>query len=153
MLGLSLKVGGRGVLLARRWAPLRPEAFASMYGTRVGVYISQPDGAYRQLSTSSRVTIETAKKMPKRYSEMPNDILLTMAVMGDQDAREERLIREIMSVDNVTWENAQQTFQKMVLENRRGLFVSTLPYKTGIFFALVAGNHVQNIKSLHGPCI
>ena len=143
MLGQSFKLGGRGGLFAAlRPAPVT-KALASKYGTRAGVYIYQSDGACRKLSTSSRVTIEMAKKMPKRYSEMPNDILLTMAVMGDQDAREERLIREIMSVDNVTWENAQKTFQKMVLENRRGLFVSTLPYKTGIFFALVAGNHLK----------
>jgi hypothetical protein len=56
----------------------------------------------RQLS-GRVVTIEEAKKMPRLYREMPNDILLTMAVMGDQDAREERVIREIMAVDNVTW--------------------------------------------------
>jgi hypothetical protein len=92
-----------------------------------------------------------AKTMPKRYSEMPNDILLTMAVMGDQDAREERLIREILSVDNVSWEDAQKTFQNMVVENRRGLFVSTLPYKTGIAVALVAGKqyHYSDIGFFH----
>lgn len=88
---------------------------------------------------STRVTIEQAKALPKRYSEYPNEILLTMAVMGDQDAREERMIREIMSVDCVSWEDAEKTFQKMVAVNRQGLFVSTLPYKTGIFCALVAG--------------
>jgi hypothetical protein len=32
---------------------------------------------------------------------MPNDVLLTLAVMGDQDAREERVIREIMAVENL----------------------------------------------------
>jgi hypothetical protein len=53
--------------------------------------------------TTSRVTIEQAKNMPRNYPEMPNDVLLTMAIMGDQDAREERMIREIMSVDNVSW--------------------------------------------------
>ncbi len=41
--------------------------------------------------------------MPRNYNEMPNDVLLTMAIGGDQDAREERLIREIMAVDNVSW--------------------------------------------------
>ena len=51
----------------------------------------------------TRVSIETAKQMPKNYDELPNDVLLTMAIMGDQEAREERLIREIMSVDNVKW--------------------------------------------------
>jgi hypothetical protein len=49
------------------------------------------------------VTIEEAKNMPRLYRQMPNDILLTMAVMGDQEAREERLIRDIMAVDSVTW--------------------------------------------------
>lgn len=54
-------------------------------------------------STSSRVTIAQAKNMPKNYDEMPNDVLLSMAIMGDQEAREERLIREIMAVDDVSW--------------------------------------------------
>jgi hypothetical protein len=53
--------------------------------------------------STSRVTIAQAKNMPKNYDEMPNDVLLSMAIMGDQEAREERLIREIMSVDNISW--------------------------------------------------
>lgn len=53
--------------------------------------------------STRRVTIEQAKDMAKNYDEMSNDILLTMACMGDQDAREERLIREIMAVDNLSW--------------------------------------------------
>jgi hypothetical protein len=52
---------------------------------------------------SARVTIEQAKALPKNYDQMPNDILLSMAIMGDQEAREERLIREIMAVDNIPW--------------------------------------------------
>jgi hypothetical protein len=32
---------------------------------------------------------------------MSGDILVQMAVMGDQEAREERLVREIMAVDNI----------------------------------------------------
>jgi hypothetical protein len=52
---------------------------------------------------TSRITIAEAKAMAKNYDEMPNDILLSMAIMGDQEAREERLIREVMSVDNVSW--------------------------------------------------
>jgi hypothetical protein len=48
--------------------------------------------------------------MPRNYNEMPNDILLSMAIMGDQEAREERLIREIMAVDNVEWSEAFHHF-------------------------------------------
>lgn len=92
-----------------------------------------------QVASRSIVTLEEAKKMPKTYNSIPNDILLNMAVMGDQEAREERLIREIMSVENCSWEDAQPIFDKMVQSNRRGLFVATLPYKIGIMTALVAG--------------
>ena len=50
----------------------------------------------------TRVTIDQAKAMAREYDEMPNDVLLAMAASGDQEAKEERLIREIMAVDNVT---------------------------------------------------
>ena len=73
----------------------------------------------RNMSTSV-VSIETANAMPKTYGQMPNDILLTMAVMGDQDAKEERLIREIMSIDNVGWDDAHHTLEDIITANRRG---------------------------------
>ena len=80
--------------------------------------------AYRHVNVRNMgkvVSIEEAKKMAKSYNEMPNDILLTMAVGGDQDAKEERLIREIMSVDNVSWTDAQPIFHKIVASNRSGM--------------------------------
>jgi hypothetical protein len=33
-------------------------------------------------------------------------MILRLALMGDQDAKEERLIREIMKIDNVDWKVA-----------------------------------------------
>eukprot|EP00600_Ochromonadales_sp_CCMP1393_P009992 CAMPEP_0174954186 /NCGR_PEP_ID=MMETSP0004_2-20121128/283_1 /TAXON_ID=420556 /ORGANISM="Ochromonas sp., Strain CCMP1393" /LENGTH=216 /DNA_ID=CAMNT_0016201969 /DNA_START=74 /DNA_END=724 /DNA_ORIENTATION=- len=89
--------------------------------------------------STARITIEEAKAMPKNYDQMPNDILLSMAIMGDQDAREERLIREIMSVDNCSWEEAEDKFITIVDANRKGLFMATLPYKIGIFTAVSVG--------------
>eukprot|EP00596_Hydrurales_sp_CCMP1899_P009217 CAMPEP_0119043090 /NCGR_PEP_ID=MMETSP1177-20130426/17220_1 /TAXON_ID=2985 /ORGANISM="Ochromonas sp, Strain CCMP1899" /LENGTH=177 /DNA_ID=CAMNT_0007010393 /DNA_START=337 /DNA_END=870 /DNA_ORIENTATION=- len=62
-----------------------------------------------------------------------------MAVNGDQDAREERMIREIMSVDSVPWAEASKTFTLIIAENRNGLFLATLPYKIGIFTAVGSG--------------
>ncbi len=47
------------------------------------------------------ITTEEAKQMPKHYKHYSNDAIITMASAGDQDAREERLIREIMAVDNL----------------------------------------------------
>ncbi len=62
-----------------------------------------------------------------------------MAIAGDQEAREERVIREVMAVDNVEWEEAHKKFLDIVRSNRRGLFLATLPYKTGIFVFFSAG--------------
>ena len=59
--------------------------------------------------------------------------------MGDQDARGERLIRDIMAKDRVTWDEAQPKFEEIVMANRKGLFLYTLPYKLGILGSLVLG--------------
>lgn len=91
-----------------------------------------------QCGFASRVSVDEARKMAKNYDEMPNDVLLTMAVMGDQEAREERLIREIMAVENLSWEEAQPIFMKMVRSNRKSLWFATLPYKIGITTAVTA---------------
>jgi hypothetical protein len=88
---------------------------------------------------ASHVTIDIAKKMPRKYEELSNDVLVTIAVLGDQEAREERLIREIMAVDNKSWKEAEETFLKIVESNRKHLFISTLPYKFGIFVSVSAG--------------
>ncbi len=70
---------------------------------RPAVRLVKPTSMTTKIFARSIVSIEEAKKMPRNYNEMPNDVLLTMAIGGDQDAREERLIREIMAVDNVSW--------------------------------------------------
>jgi hypothetical protein len=41
---------------------------------------------------------------------MPNDVLLSMAVAGDQSAKEERLIREIMVQSVVIFTHAYYKF-------------------------------------------
>lgn len=70
---------------------------------------------------------------------MSNDVLVCMAVLGDQEAREERLIREIMAVDETSWEAAQPKFFNIVKSNRKGLFVATIPYKMGIATSMGLG--------------
>ena len=77
-------------------------------------------------------SVDEAKKAPRDYEEMSNDVLVCMAVLGDQEAREERLIREIMSVDNVSWQDAQPKFFEIMKSNRKGLFMATVPYRMGI---------------------
>ena len=88
---------------------------------RVVLTTRQCNYAFLQMSSlPNRVSIEHAKAMPKNYDELSNDVLLTMAVMGDQEAREERVIREIMSVDNLSWEKAEVKFYELAMFNRKG---------------------------------
>jgi len=90
-------------------------------------------------SNHSKVTLEQAMDLPRHYNELPNNVLISAAIEGDQEAIEERLIREIMSVESMSWDEAQPIFLEMVEENRKGLFMITLPYKIGVFGAVTAG--------------
>jgi len=82
--------------------------------------------------SSKVVSLEEAKKLPREFEEMSNDVITIMAVLGDQEAREERLIREIMAVDGVTWADAQPRFREMMTANRQGMWLATFPYKVGL---------------------
>ena len=90
-------------------------------------------------SVHAKVTLEQAQDMPRSYNELPNELIISAAIEGDQDAIEERLIREIMAVDGLSWDDARPIFLEMVRENRKGLFMITLPYKVGVASAVVAG--------------
>lgn len=85
----------------------------------------------RAMSSSpySKPTIEVAKTMPRYYSEMPIDVIVTLACQGDFEASKERLSREIMVVDNVTWDEAQPMVAEIHKINKAGSSMITLPYK------------------------
>ena len=55
----------------------------------------------RSFSSSSSLlsqvpTIEEAKKMPKKYAAMSNDLICVMAADGDTGAKKERLVRLVV---------------------------------------------------------
>lgn len=77
--------------------------------------------------------------MPREVCEYPTDVLLIMAEAGDWDACKERLIREIMAVDEVEYDEAEKTFQVINKKNSSGTFFAALPYRVGIFTALTCG--------------
>ena len=49
--------------------------------------------------------------MPRSYNELPNELIISAAIEGDQDAIEE-LIREIMAVDGLNWDKQSPYFQR-----------------------------------------
>jgi len=81
---------------------------------------------------------EAIKSVPTSEKDMDNCALLTLAALNVTDARIELLKRHIMSVDEVSYEEAEQTFEKIEQANRKGLFAHTIPYKLGIGASLIA---------------
>lgn len=51
----------------------------------------------------STISLKESNELSSDYSTYSNDLIIQMSVFGDQNAREERLIRDIMAVDNVEW--------------------------------------------------
>ena len=92
----------------------------------------------QQLSLSSDTkkaspdVTEMATAMPRHYYEMSNQALLQMATLGDQHAREERLIREIMAVDEVSWDDALPRYHEMEEVSKQGELRLKMPYYLGI---------------------
>ena len=55
------------------------------------------------------ISVSDASSLPSDYNEMNNDVIQIMAVDGDMKAKEERLRRNIMKVDQVEWDAANNT--------------------------------------------
>jgi hypothetical protein len=63
---------------------------------------------------------------------MENETILELAMLGDQNAREERLIREIMKKEQCDWFAAQPIFETIHAQNRKFQGLINLPYYIGI---------------------
>jgi len=72
-------------------------------------------------------------------NEFPNDTLLALASRGDHEARKECLIREIMGVENMSWEEAQPIMKDVESTAMAGLGLAKLPYRAAIGTAVVGG--------------
>eukprot|EP01062_Namystynia_karyoxenos_P024521 TRINITY_DN19571_c0_g1_i1.p2 TRINITY_DN19571_c0_g1~~TRINITY_DN19571_c0_g1_i1.p2 ORF type:complete len:288 (+),score=99.30 TRINITY_DN19571_c0_g1_i1:101-865(+) len=86
-----------------------------------------------------RPSLADAKAQLADYSEYPNEVLLLMATLGDSDARGERVIREIMRADEISWEDAHKIFVGMQADARDDLTLFIIPYKLGILLAITLG--------------
>ena len=91
-----------------------------------------------RMMVTSVPTAEIAAAIPQTYASMSNDVLMIKGCMKDEEALGELLIREIMTKDGVSWEDAQPKFREIQLASKGGLFFK-LPYYTGILSAGAIG--------------
>jgi len=84
-------------------------------------------------------TLREAGQMVRYTYEMSNEQLLMLALQGNQDAAVERMIREVMHVDEVHWRQAAATVQEMdeYSGGAKSAFLR-LPYTFGAGIALTS---------------
>ena len=66
----------------------------------------------------------------------------TLVVMAEQGCNEvcfERLVRNVMAIDNLEWTEANGVASEITAVNLQGMFVATLPAKISIVTGVVSG--------------
>ncbi|KAJ8610111.1 hypothetical protein CTAYLR_007087 [Chrysophaeum taylorii] len=117
-----------------RIARLRPVVLRAGVASRGAVVRTLETGI-----TQRKPTIEEACDMPRAYHEFPNDVLLMMAANMDHDARQERLTREVMAVDKVSWEEAQPKVREIAAATHVGIGLAVAPFRVVIVSSIVVG--------------
>jgi hypothetical protein len=77
--------------------------------------------------------------MTREYHEYPNDILLILAAHNDHNAHKERLIREVMDINQFCWNDANRKVAEISETNKENMFMYSMPYRIGATAAVVAG--------------
>lgn len=84
-----------------------------------------------------------AEGQPTHVCEMNHGALAGLSMLGNQSANRERLIREIMAVDNVSWEDAHEVLAKLDDYNHKFHPLESLPYRLGVpfnIFCVIVGS-------------
>lgn len=81
---------------------------------------------------SAGITVEEARALPVEYYAFTNESLVTMAATGDHDAKMEVLIRNIMAVDRVSWDDAQPRMKQIEVKAMEGIGLTFMPHKIGV---------------------
>ena len=69
--------------------------------------------------TPHRPTLAEVQLLPRHVSEYSPTLLISAALHGDPDAIKERLVREVMRVDQAVWTDATQTVEEMKDTSKR----------------------------------
>lgn len=89
-------------------------------------------------SQPGEIKVGKAKAVPTTYREMELDCLVTLACMGNFDAREEMVKRHIMQTDDVSYTIACQLFCEIEEKNYEFMKLLAFPFQVGIVSAFSA---------------
>mmetsp|Transcript_42712 Transcript_42712/g.49937 ORF Transcript_42712/g.49937 Transcript_42712/m.49937 type:complete len:322 (+) Transcript_42712:54-1019(+) len=84
-------------------------------------------------------TLEKADSMSLSYSSMDNSSLVTLSKLNDYCATSEVLKRHVMSIDRVSYAEANDIFRNVREFDCKNKSFHALPYRLGIFVSVGAG--------------
>lgn len=88
---------------------------------------------------NGKPTLEYARQMKTSHSSMTNTDIIHLSSEGDVGARQEALIRNIMSVDSVEHDKASLVLQEILRTNKSLMHGHSIPYVAGLVVTLTAG--------------
>ena len=121
------------VLLTKTSSIARKAANNNIHVTRL--FTNIPDGSFKD----GKPTLQYAKKLPKTFASMTNEQVLQFAETEIPEACRECIVRDIMAVDHIEYDDAMKIFKKIAETNRRFMNISALPFYAGFGAAFTGG--------------
>jgi len=118
---------------------LTEQMLKEQVGVRERIQRKGVKGRGGQSRMAYRPTIANAEKQPTHVCEMSHQSLAELAMLGNHCARRERVIREIMAVEGITWGRAHEVLSKLDAYNERYYWIESMPYRIGITCAFIGG--------------
>lgn len=88
---------------------------------------------------NGKPTIAYAKRLPKHWHSFTNEQVLHFAELGIPEACRECIVRDVMAVDGLEYDEAMKIFDQIRKTNRRGMGMAAAPFYIGFSGAVIAG--------------
>merc|ERR1719221_1282886 len=89
---------------------------------------------------------------PTHISQLSHGTVMQLALANNHSAHKERLLREIMQQEGVSWDDAHKRLNEMDVSNERNYWLLTMPYRVGIAAALSAAV-ASCVMVFYGPIV
>ncbi|GBG34915.1 Hypothetical Protein FCC1311_111382 [Hondaea fermentalgiana] len=131
-------------MLALSWSPLVRATTARVVrralATKVPVEIAEKPHVVLQDGAEYRVPApEEVTEMPRKFRQLGNEAIFELSIHGKHGATRERLVREIMRVDQCDWVVARQKVSEMNDVNDKFIPFAQVPYYVGMTSGFLGG--------------
>mmetsp|Transcript_3789 Transcript_3789/g.8346 ORF Transcript_3789/g.8346 Transcript_3789/m.8346 type:complete len:314 (+) Transcript_3789:138-1079(+) len=97
---------------------------------------NEPDD---DMFVDGKPTLKYATTMRKSYASLTNEQILHFAAFKIPEACRECVIRDVMMVDQIEYDEAMEVFKRIAATNREGMHLYAFPFQAGFTVAFVGG--------------